>query len=174
MFDQAKLQLDIILLKSGFTTDNLNFHSLYNEEDIQVVRIFPWPRNIPSDWVLDRDHKLINAAVTAYSENGEVLFHNENIEGGDIVLLDNSKNPGRRIHSFTITNNSDSGYDLIFFTLKAERTGPEETVNPSSINTLSAAKAIEHFWNYRFDPKTAASSPSTIGQNPGNHTKKSH
>lgn len=120
--ETRNLEVSIIEVNPGATTDRFRHSSLY--PDLQVVHIFPWPREIPNDWVLDRDHKDLQAVMAAYDSRSDEIGR-INALGGDLILMDNALAPERPVYEFQLTNKSKHGLLLLVVDAK-------ETLLPAS------------------------------------------
>ncbi|MDP8264322.1 MAG: PEP/pyruvate-binding domain-containing protein [Candidatus Aceula lacicola] len=145
MYDLAHMRLRIVEVKPGKTTDKFIFSSIYEDEQLQVVRIFPWPKQIPQDnpkdssknWILDRDHSQIKAKINVYDAAGqEIVDGKVDAQGGDFILIDNSRRE-KTARSFTITNNSENNHSLVFFFVEAAKSSDQRQEIPEMFDESS-------------------------------------
>jgi len=140
MYDKIELTIKMVVVNPKNLTDEFPFSHLYDE--MQPIRIFPWPANIPEDdkvensidpakhkWVLDRDFDKINAKFYVIYED---FYTVRDVRGGDIILLNNKiQSCGQKeIKSFIIKNTSEN-FKLMFFILEVKESSgdnkPEDT-----------------------------------------------
>lgn len=121
MYAPVGVNLQLVTVNANEETEKFPFVPFY--DDMQVIRIFPWPKVIPEDdrpgqirhaWVLDRDCYKIKAEVTVYDAQGNII-QKEIVQGGDIVILHKSLGAGIK---YSVRNISDDNYELVFFMLE--------------------------------------------------------
>jgi starch synthase len=148
MYDEVDLDIEIVVVNPRRLAGEFNFSPLYDE--MQLIRIFPWPANIPEDdkvensidadkhkWVLDRDFDKIKAKFYVIFKDGS-SSEPVSVSGGDIVFLKAEiKSQGGQLKetkSFIIKNESENNFKLMFFTLlkKVEKSSevkePKDTI----------------------------------------------
>ena len=117
------VRADVSVVNSGKTTDQIPFLPL--DGNTQVIRIFPWPANIPegtTQWLSEENIAKIKAGVTVVdSEGNEATVV---VGGGDVVVLNQS---GSKLSGFEgvlngdivgykIENQSEDNLELMFLT----------------------------------------------------------
>ncbi|MBU1999005.1 MAG: glycogen/starch synthase, partial [Candidatus Omnitrophica bacterium] len=161
-----QLVAHLVVIEPGAITPNIQafeFKSIYEgqlDEDgkVQIVHIFPYPRNLPKNWFLDFDddehpdainqkvsykirelkesgdfidHSSMKAIVTVYDSQNKELYSRE-YEAGDMIILDNNKAKGK-IARFTIrniTNEPMVKLDIVVLVLEARQIYQEKSDLP--------------------------------------------
>ena len=98
-----KVNFNILVVDEGQETPHYNFNPVY--EQTQVLRIFPWPKEIPEDWDLESGRTMVRGEIIALDEKGNEIIR-KTFAGGDVILLDNSFGNGKPIAKFYIKNAS--------------------------------------------------------------------
>lgn len=119
-----EIAAQVVVVASGEETDEFPFVPLSDET--QVIRIFPWPKNIPEGtekWLSKENLEKIKAKVTVIDEYGNRAV--AEVKGGDVIVLNNKGNklkgfegqlPGRIVR-YKIKNLSENNYELMSLTL---------------------------------------------------------
>jgi len=117
------VRADISIVNPGQATEEIPFLPL--DGNTQVIRIFPWPANIPegtTQWLNEENINKIKAKITVIDEFGhEVVV---TVKGGDVVVLNQtgSKLSGFEgtlsgdIIGYRIENQSEDNLELMFLT----------------------------------------------------------
>ncbi|TRZ95900.1 glycosyltransferase, partial [bacterium] len=129
MYGKLHLNIHIGTIKHQSESSEFEFKPVFG--NMQPVRIFPWPAELPADdaeepsvdpslhkWAFYRDRPKLKAEFTViYSDGSSKSF--TNIIGGDLILLDNSYCDHKKIKSFKIRNIAEeTNFELMFFTLE--------------------------------------------------------
>ncbi|MGE4356941.1 MAG: hypothetical protein AB7E08_00065 [Candidatus Omnitrophota bacterium] len=129
--DPLPLQAQIVVVKPGKTTETMPFIPL--NDDTQVIRIFPWPKNMPegtTQWLSEDNIAKIKGKVIIHYEGGGTVTLNFN--GGDVIVLNNDGNTlpagaevsgdiSGRITGYEIKNESEDNLELMFLTVISPR-----------------------------------------------------
>ncbi|MBF0571216.1 MAG: tetratricopeptide repeat protein [Candidatus Omnitrophica bacterium] len=129
MFDPLYMKLRFVKVnpKGNTEKDKTLFpvRSLYKDDKLQAIRFFPWPSEIPVNWHLDTNYKDIKATVRFYDQEHKIIDSlTTQVEGGDMVLIDNKKKgtDGREASYYSVENTSSES-SLVFFVVE-----PSETI----------------------------------------------
>jgi len=141
----AYFKVKVIYLKAGMESDEIEIRPLYG--NFQAIRVFPWPDEIGTDWVLEKDRKNLNGKIAIINQNSHV-FENLYFEGGDLIVI-RSQQSGQdnQVASRFKIKNSGQG-TLIFVML--ERMEDDERLSSNFLKTLTPSEKIQNLVSLSF------------------------
>ena len=131
-------------VRDGMETDPLTFQGLFQDSeqnDVQIIRIMPWPRSIPKGGSFRDVRVRLKADITVRFKDGSTRVY-EGIEGGSQVVLNNKRD--KEIESYKIKNDSEDGLDLIVVTaVKQGELSTEDVRGGVALDKKKVAKALK-------------------------------
>ncbi|MCM8827492.1 MAG: NUDIX domain-containing protein, partial [Candidatus Omnitrophica bacterium] len=112
-------------------------------DDIQLIRLMPWPTNIGSNWNFKDYRGKIKAEVTVYDDNNQKIS-TINLSGGENIFLNNSdKLSDDKVGSYEITNTSEEDFEIAIVTIVSADGIEDIEENISKVVLLDEDQEIE-------------------------------
>ncbi|MCM8774595.1 MAG: NUDIX domain-containing protein, partial [Candidatus Omnitrophica bacterium] len=119
------------------------------KDNIQLIRLMPWPTNINSNWDFKNDRGKIKANVNVWDEAGQ-QFTSVILCGGENIFLNNSEDlSDKKVKQYEIENISEGNFEIAIVTIVSAKeikdiketvilkAGQEVEVYGKDFNTLS-------------------------------------